>query len=875
VEVAVYQDGRAAGPYIPALDGIRALAVAAVLLFHGGAPFAPGGYLGVSLFFTLSGFLMGSLLLREHAETGRIALGHFWERRFRRLLPAALLTLAGVAALAPHLGGANANTGLRGDIAAAAGYVANWRFLAQGHDYRDLFEAPSPVLHFWSLSIEEQFYVGFPLLVAGVCLVARRRVRALAVVLAAGFVASAAAQLLVSGYDRAYYGTDTRAGELLAGALLACAVAKWGSRVALRGPWGTGVGVAALVGFAAFLARASADASWIVHGGFVLVSCCSVLLLSAALGTTPLARAFAVAPLVAIGRVSYGLYLFHWPVFLWFDTARTGYTGVQLFAVRMAITVAVTVVSYHLLECPIRYRRVLVHRPRFVGVIGASTAIALALATVAPRPSAVSAALDQSVFVPVETSADVGAAVPVSTGPPPRRIMVVGDSTGSPVAAALSREPNMNVLDASRPGCPLLGTDSVADFATGEQRSLAMCTTALPYWQFQAREFRPDLVLVFTGLEDVEAILDPDEPWPNDLPAYLRALAADYGHVADALRASGAVVAWADTPYLTVAAAPDVRAHEQIDRRVDVLNFIVAQVTAGQLGTVALDFASHVNAPDRTVDLTYRPDGIHLASTAARAAADTWLAAAVDDALAQGRTELGEPTDGVVGDRALRVLVTGDSTSLGLASGLANHARAHRDFAVDWAGEVGCPLIDATRFKLVRPEPFPVECAPAPARWELRIAQFKPDVVVVFSSFMDALETEIDGVGWRHVGQADYDERYAAQIDTLATIVDAHDAVLVWADAPPPASAEGRRMLSSRFDSLNALIAEADARWPNLQVLPWAEYLHDAGLESDKVARPDGIHFAVDAANVIAEHWLAEELVERVQAARDEVGAAS
>jgi peptidoglycan/LPS O-acetylase OafA/YrhL len=144
--------------HLPALDGIRGVAVAAVLLFHAGFSWAKGGYLGVSIFFTLSGFLITSLLVREWGSDHRIDLRAFWARRFRRLMPAALVTLAGVCVLAWALGSHEQLHTLRLDVWAAVAYVANWRFLYAGRSYADLFAAPSPVQHFWSLAVEEQFY---------------------------------------------------------------------------------------------------------------------------------------------------------------------------------------------------------------------------------------------------------------------------------------------------------------------------------------------------------------------------------------------------------------------------------------------------------------------------------------------------------------------------------------------------------------------------------------------------------------------------------------------------------------------------------------------------------------------------------------------
>ncbi|MDQ3106756.1 MAG: acyltransferase family protein, partial [Actinomycetota bacterium] len=129
-----------------------------MLAFHAGFAWAAGGYLGVSTFFTLSGFLITSLLLEEQRQTGRIDLRRFWTRRFRRLLPASLLTLAVVTVAATTLATPEQLAGLRADVLAALLNLANWRFLVEGRSYGDLFSAPSPVLHFWSLAIEEQFY---------------------------------------------------------------------------------------------------------------------------------------------------------------------------------------------------------------------------------------------------------------------------------------------------------------------------------------------------------------------------------------------------------------------------------------------------------------------------------------------------------------------------------------------------------------------------------------------------------------------------------------------------------------------------------------------------------------------------------------------
>jgi peptidoglycan/LPS O-acetylase OafA/YrhL len=183
---------------IPALDGMRGLAVAGVLAYHCGFGWARGGFLGVSLFFTLSGFLITSLLLQD------LRLGRFWTRRARRLLPAATIALAGIVVFGATVATASQLPNLRVDVLSALGYVANWRFVLRGASYGDLWSAPSPVQHFWSLAIEEQLYIALPLAVVAV----RGRLRSTAVVLSVALTGTLVAAAIVHGdVLRAYYGS--------------------------------------------------------------------------------------------------------------------------------------------------------------------------------------------------------------------------------------------------------------------------------------------------------------------------------------------------------------------------------------------------------------------------------------------------------------------------------------------------------------------------------------------------------------------------------------------------------------------------------------------------------------------------------------------
>src|ERR687886_1892219 len=222
---------RARVPYLPGLDGLRAIAVAAVLLYHADLAWIPGGFLGVEVFFVISGYLITALLLAEWRKRERLDLRSFWLRRARRLLPALLLLLlATLTTFVLFLPGEVAK--VRGDALSALGYVTNWYFILRQQSYFEVIGRPSPLLHLWSLAIEEQFYLVWPPLL--LLLLRRWEKRGALVVALAGSLASAVLMALLfrPGADpsRVYYGTDTRAAGLLFGAALACVWAPWRDR---------------------------------------------------------------------------------------------------------------------------------------------------------------------------------------------------------------------------------------------------------------------------------------------------------------------------------------------------------------------------------------------------------------------------------------------------------------------------------------------------------------------------------------------------------------------------------------------------------------------------------------------------------------------
>ncbi len=369
---------------MPALDGLRGVAVAAVIAFHSGATWATGGFLGVSLFFTLSGFLITALLLSE-AELGPVSIVAFWGRRARRLLPAALLTLGVVAIVSRWLDPALAQ--IRGDIVASLAYVANWRFIASEQSYGDLFSAPSPLVHFWSLAIEEQFYVIFPLLLVGLHRVVGRRGFVLSLVLLTS--ASALAPTLFGlGPDRVYYGTDTRAAELLVGALLATATVRGGTFVAVGARWRRwldyAAGAAAVMLASAWINVGQSDLL-LRRGGLMAHAALASIVIVAALTPGSWAqRVLRFEPLAWLGRISYGLYLFQWPLIVWLTPARLGFDGPAMHLTRIGLAVGLAALSHRLLELRVQQARPRLGARRLAAVGVAATAAILAATLAAP-----------------------------------------------------------------------------------------------------------------------------------------------------------------------------------------------------------------------------------------------------------------------------------------------------------------------------------------------------------------------------------------------------------------------------------------------------------------------------------------------------------
>jgi len=361
------QDSRL--PYLPGIDALRAVAVLAVFLYHAGVGWMPGGFLGVDVFFVISGYLITSLLLSERRGTGRVRLGQFWLRRARRLLPAVGVFVA-VTMVAAAIAEPDRIDALRGDALASLAYFANWHFVFAHQPYFEEFQRPSLFRHLWSLSVEEQFYLFWPIVfAAGMAWFGRRRL--LVGVLAGALASLALAWILFDPQDtaRVYYGTDTHASGLLVGVALALVWSPWALRRGKPGRWsGPALDVVGVLGLAylvlAFLHVHDYDLA-LFHGGYLWLALASAAAI--AVVAHPAARLgslLARPPLVWLGLRSYSFYLWHWPVLA---LTRPGLDvsmprGV-LIPLQLLASLILADLSYRFVELPFRGKRPLFTLP--------------------------------------------------------------------------------------------------------------------------------------------------------------------------------------------------------------------------------------------------------------------------------------------------------------------------------------------------------------------------------------------------------------------------------------------------------------------------------------------------------------------------------
>lgn len=648
------------GNGIPALDGVRALAVALVLADHGGIPGVAGGFIGVDVFFVLSGFLITSLLLDELGRTGGIDLPGFWVRRARRLLPALIVVVMAVVVLR-ELFPADAVAAVRDDAVAAFFWVANWVFVFRDTNYFTQGDTPSPLQHTWSLAVEEQYYVVWPLVLVAVAallavLTRRRPTRpklrtvrmAVAGIAVAGAAGSAVASCLMvseASLTRVYFGTDTRVQALLVGAAAAAllvgdwsSLARYGSQI--RSRWGRLIAqilpVIGLTMLGVIAHFATGSAPEFRRGLLIVVAVAAVFIVApVALEQRGLvARMLALPPLVWLGMISYGVYLWHWPIFLALNGERTGLTGMPLFAIRAGATVTLAAMSWWLIEQPVKRWRP-AHVPQLRLAVATLATAAVATMVVVPvgikqggdgrlGPDVLAAAVQPE--RPVEIG---GSARPA---PGTRTVAVFGDSMAWTMMRYLPPTPGFKFIDYTTIGCGIARGGPYR--STGETLTQKPeCETWPARWAQRISHAKPHVVLLMIGRwETVDRVNEGHWTHVGD-PAFDAYLAGELRRALDVLGSTGARVVVTTAPYNRRGEQPDGSLYPEDDAdRVDAWNSLLRRVVGQRKKATVLDLNEKL-CPDgvytNKIDgIKMRIDGLHPTPDAVK-----WLTPWLEDGL--------------------------------------------------------------------------------------------------------------------------------------------------------------------------------------------------------------------------------------------------
>ncbi|MCX7619436.1 MAG: acyltransferase [Acidimicrobiales bacterium] len=636
--------------HIPALDGLRGLAVAAVLCFHAGL--LTGGYLGVDLFFVLSGFLITSLLLREWDLTGMINLAEFWRRRARRLLPALFLLLIGIAAFAAVVAGPYELPRIRVATLTTLFYVANWGQILAGNGYWDRFDR-SPLEHTWSLAIEEQFYLLWPLLLFGVLKLTRGCKTALLAIAVAFAAASASVMAMLfkpdagpASWSRLYLGTDTRAAAVLLGSAFAILLS-------LRGPLRTvrsrrvleGLAVVAACGLGWAWATVPYTAALLYQYGFFACGIAAILVIAAAAHPqrSLVARVLEFQPIRGLGLISYGLYLWHVPVYLALQK-QWGLQRWTLLAVGAPLSIAVAFGSYRLVEQPIRRRGLRALRRPALAPVGAATAVLLVLvataggqerprlatdlASTSDRGPALGASDElrelpdfsdeQSPVSVVDRRATGGepgsgpVARPVGRSP---RLMIVGDSVAWDLGLKMEeRHSELGIIVGNQAmfACPLGRESNRYDPANGGQ-DRALCRSIPQLWVEGVNRFRPDVVVVHFGGAPIDERELDGTPAPICSDRFREWYRGEVAWAIETLSSTGATVFIAPAAYPT----SPLLDQQEMRRNTDCMTEAYLDVVADHPAARLLRLDEWVCPPPerrcqtRINGVNLRPDGIH------------------------------------------------------------------------------------------------------------------------------------------------------------------------------------------------------------------------------------------------------------------------
>jgi peptidoglycan/LPS O-acetylase OafA/YrhL len=593
------------------------------MMYHGGLPVMTGGFLGVDTFFVLSGFLITSLLVAEWRETETIRLGAFWARRARRLLPALFSVLLVVALFASVVVARGSYPTLRLDALSSLLYVSNWHFVLANSNYFNQTAAASPLIHTWSLAVEEQFYLIWPLVVVGI-LRLTRNLRVLLVVCCAAALGSAVEMYLlfrpVVLVSRSYLGTDTRSQCLFIGAALAVALVLMSRRARSTGRLSEGefwrpahrrgrffCAFCGLVGAAAVIVMwVEVDTTSVFPyvGGFFLIGLATAGVVLAIVGApqSAIPRFLSLPPIRYVGRISYGLYIRHWPLFIWIDGARTRLSGYELFGVRALVTLGVAMASYHLIERPIRQGSFIRQWRARVAVPVSFGAVLIALIAATAGSTVAAESVSPATGAPPASTSRLG---------PPVHVLLVGDSTALTLGEGLGEQSvehrfNYLLVDDGILGCgvangllvEIKGERNIVDPACeGSTPTPGTPLAQQPWpnqWQHDLSVSRPNVVVLLAGRWEV-ADREYRGKWTSILnPAFAAYVKHQLGLASGLVTSSGAHMVFLTAPCTDEGEQPDGAPWpEDNPARLAVYNRLVREVAAAHPGT---DSVADLNA---------------------------------------------------------------------------------------------------------------------------------------------------------------------------------------------------------------------------------------------------------------------------------------
>ncbi|WP_338750122.1 acyltransferase family protein [Janibacter alittae] len=542
--------------YSPALDGVRGLFMLCFMAYHFGVDQLAGMWVCINLFFVLSAFLITRILVDEKVTRGDIDAMAFYKRRARRLLPALFLVLGFIVTYVFLWADETVRRTIGGDVLATLGYVMNWRLIAEGDQYFGTRGGASPLRHAWTLAIEEQFYVLVPFVILGLMVLARSR-RLITLVLLLGAVASAVWTAVLGFHDasdfpRVYYGTDTRAQALFIGAALGVWLAPGanGRVPTFSGPVVLAAGIVGVVSSVGSFLLVGPYSGWMFNaGGMFFFALGSALLVIACVDARPswVHTVFGWRPLAHAGRMSYGLYLWHWPIWLAIGNGRLSDSAVVNFAVSAVLTVGIAHLSYTYVERPIIAKGVRGLFPSVRSASGVAAAVVTPIVVLAGAGFAVAQSAPETAGSPPIAAAPAGPPPTIVEDQPeyvpkePARVGVYGDSVPFYLADRFPTGafPGVTVHNYAKEGCDLLAEPMswAPGFQVGNQPE---CVALKKEWPQQFDQADDDVLLVFASpLLAVPHVVDGERLWLDD-DDYLQLITDRLDTVHDEAMAAGA-----------------------------------------------------------------------------------------------------------------------------------------------------------------------------------------------------------------------------------------------------------------------------------------------------------------------------------------------